>query len=42
MNVKLADVMEASQIRIDQSIGQQIDLSTSKMEKHIKDTLDQN
>jgi hypothetical protein len=37
LNMQLADVMEVSQIHIDQSIGHQIDVNTSKMEKHVKD-----
>jgi hypothetical protein len=42
MNMKLAHVMEASQIHIDQSIGKQTDNNTSKMKRRIKDILDQN
>jgi hypothetical protein len=37
LNMKLADVMEQSQVQIEQSIGKQIDDNTSKMERHVKD-----
>ena len=40
--MKLADIMEQSQVQIEQSIGKQIDDNTSKMERHVKDILDQN
>ncbi len=40
--MKLADLMEQSQVQIEQSIGKQIDDNTSKMERHVKDILDQN
>jgi hypothetical protein len=42
LNMKLADIMEQSQVQIEQSIGKQIDDNTSKMERHVKDILDQN
>ncbi len=42
LNMKLADVMEQSQVQIEQSIGKQIDDNTSKMERHVPDILDQN
>jgi hypothetical protein len=42
LNMKLADMMEQSQVQIEQSIGKQIDDNTSKMERHGKDILDQN
>jgi hypothetical protein len=42
LNMKLADIMEQGQVQIEQSIGKQIDDNTSKMERHVKDILDQN
>jgi hypothetical protein len=42
LNIKLADIMEQSQVQIEQSIGKPIDDNTSKMETHVKDILDQN
>jgi hypothetical protein len=42
LHMKLADLMEQSQVQIEQSIGKQIDDNTSKMERHVKDILDQN
>jgi hypothetical protein len=42
LKMKLADLMEQSQVQIEQSIGKQIDDNTSKMERHVKDILDQN
>jgi hypothetical protein len=42
LNMKLADIMEQSQLHIEQSIGKQIDDNTSKMERDVKDILDQN
>jgi hypothetical protein len=42
LNMKLADIMEKSQVQIEQSIGKQIDENTSKMKRNFKDILDQN
>jgi hypothetical protein len=42
LNMKLADIMDQGQVQIEQSIGKQIDDNTSKMERHVKDILDQN
>jgi hypothetical protein len=42
LNMKLADIMDQSQVQIEQSIGKNIDDNTSKMERHVKDILHQN
>jgi hypothetical protein len=39
LNMKLANMMEQSQVQIEQSISKQIDDNTSKMERHVKDIL---
>jgi hypothetical protein len=42
LNMKLADMMEQSQVQIEQSVGKQMEDNIGKMERHVKDILDHN
>ncbi len=42
LNKKLADMMEQRQVQIEQSVGKQMDDNIGKMERYVKDILDQN